>query len=208
MHGAQRCRLKPLTLQALDVVLKHRVAYNKDCLPVGRGFFFHDKNVGWQGQGDNTVLRQVQAAFADVGRQRAGSAPNESLGLNVGILVPARRAHWLRVVHSACSNLEWYYGSWQVRSIGGGAEVWLGYQQSLRPCQVGGARGPPRRTSLPTRVRVVALGSRGQQDWPDEAIQHGVASSCPTPSGAVASRGTPPTRLLCPTLPTCRPGWH
>ena len=24
----------------------------------------------------------------------------------------------------------------QVRSIGGGAEVWLGYQQSLRPCQV------------------------------------------------------------------------
>ncbi len=27
----------------------------------------------------------------------------------------------------------------QVRSIGGGAEVWLGYQQSLRPCQVGAA---------------------------------------------------------------------
>jgi hypothetical protein len=24
----------------------------------------------------------------------------------------------------------------QVRSIGGGAEVWLGYQQSLQPCQV------------------------------------------------------------------------
>lgn len=33
--------------QALDVVLKHRVSYNKDCLPVGRGFFFHDQNVGW-----------------------------------------------------------------------------------------------------------------------------------------------------------------
>ncbi|KAL4452075.1 hypothetical protein ABPG75_007737 [Micractinium tetrahymenae] len=55
-------------IQALDVVLKHRVSYNKDCLPVGRGFFFHDQNV---------------------------------------------------------------------RSIGGGAEVWLGYQQSLRPCQTG-----------------------------------------------------------------------
>ncbi|PSC71066.1 argonaute 1 isoform B [Micractinium conductrix] len=55
-------------IQALDIVLKHRVSYNKDCLPVGRGFFFHDQNV---------------------------------------------------------------------RSIGGGAEVWLGYQQSLRPCQTG-----------------------------------------------------------------------
>lgn len=55
-------------IQALDVVLKHRASYNKDCLPVGRAFFFHDE---------------------------------------------------------------------QVRSIGGGAEVWLGYQQSLRPCQTG-----------------------------------------------------------------------
>ncbi|PRW57108.1 argonaute 1 [Chlorella sorokiniana] len=55
-------------IQALDVVLKHRVSYNQDCLAVGRGFFFHDQNV---------------------------------------------------------------------RSIGGGAEVWLGYQQSLRPCQTG-----------------------------------------------------------------------
>ncbi|EFN55085.1 hypothetical protein CHLNCDRAFT_134979 [Chlorella variabilis] len=55
-------------IQALDVVLKHRASYNRDCLPVGRAFFFHDD---------------------------------------------------------------------QVRSIGGGAEVWLGYQQSLRPCQTG-----------------------------------------------------------------------
>eukprot|EP00887_Chlorella_sp_A99_P007698 scaffold20.g7698.t1 len=62
-------------IQALDVVLKHRMSYSTTCLPgeapphaLGRAFFFHDANV---------------------------------------------------------------------RSIGGGAEVWLGYQQSLRPCQTG-----------------------------------------------------------------------
>lgn len=32
------------------MVLKHRVSYNQDCLAVGRGFFFHDQNVG-QGEG-------------------------------------------------------------------------------------------------------------------------------------------------------------
>ena len=42
----------PGGLQALDIVLKHRASYNKDCLPVGRAFFYHDQNVrrharGW-----------------------------------------------------------------------------------------------------------------------------------------------------------------
>jgi hypothetical protein len=32
-------------LQALDIVLKHRASYNKDCLPVSRAFFYHDQNV-------------------------------------------------------------------------------------------------------------------------------------------------------------------
>lgn len=45
--AADAMRPCPRSPQALDVVLKHRVSYNKDCLPVGRGFFFHDQNVGW-----------------------------------------------------------------------------------------------------------------------------------------------------------------
>ncbi|GAB4819183.1 hypothetical protein N2152v2_006229 [Parachlorella kessleri] len=64
----QESELAYHAIQALDVVLKHRMMFNKDALPLGRAFYFHDKNV---------------------------------------------------------------------RSIGGGAEVWLGYQQSLRPCQSG-----------------------------------------------------------------------
>ena len=99
-------------LQALDVVLKHRASYNKDCLPVGRAFFFHDQNVrrawGWRLAGGDHCL-----------------------GL------PVAGASWL------CSRLavlkcDPQHTCLQVRSIGGGAEVWLGYQQSLRPCQVGG----------------------------------------------------------------------
>ena len=40
----------PLPPQALDVVLKHRMSYNEECLAVGRGFFFRDAQVGWRGR--------------------------------------------------------------------------------------------------------------------------------------------------------------
>ncbi len=47
--AADAMRPCPRSPQALDVVLKHRVSYNQDCLAVGRGFFFHDQNVGGGG---------------------------------------------------------------------------------------------------------------------------------------------------------------
>ena len=127
-------------IQALDVVLKHRASYNRDCLPVGRAFFFHDDQVGGRGCG--------------VRRPGGASMPACLLGWAVAsrlthgcMLAPVQA--WPGVPHGP----PWPV---QVRSIGGGAEVWLGYQQSLRPCQVGGClpgcRGCQATAAPPLRI--------------------------------------------------------
>jgi hypothetical protein len=44
-------------IQCLDVVLKHRMMFNKDALPLGRAFYFHDRNVRSIGGGAEVRAR-------------------------------------------------------------------------------------------------------------------------------------------------------
>lgn len=100
-----RARARAALPQALDVVLKHRVSYNKDCLAVGRGFFFHDQNVrtgGWLGKG--SVMLPTPA-----NNERSGGRGREEEVLRV--LAPRP----IPTPHLSAGALHW----WRRRGVAG-----------------------------------------------------------------------------------------